>query len=272
MRVGLICRPTTPARRRDRRRRDRSSGAWRRSRRACFRPGCGGDEHLAVVAAGDDRRRRRSPPRECRRHGWRKPLLVVLAGDQQHRLLAEHEGRSAVEEMRGDHRRAGRDRAGALDDGRGVAERWSEYRHACCHRSSPRKREPRSPMLGLDLSSWVPACAGTTDFGATASIIPSGDRRLKTLADFVFRQIAADEHELAVARLAVLPGALVVAVEDHVHALEHEAVGIVLEIEDALAAQDRRAVLGDKLLDPGEELVGVERLSVLIENDCMSSS
>ena len=60
--------------------------------------------------------------------------------------------------------------------------------------------------------------------------------------------------------LAVLPGALMVAVEDHVHALEHEALGIVLEIEDALAAQDGRAVLGDELLDPGEELVGTERL------------
>ena len=51
-----------------------------------------------------------------------------------------------------------------------------------------------------------------------------------------------------------------VAVQDHVHALEHEAVGIVLEIEDALAAQDGRAVLGDELLDPGKELVGAERL------------
>ena len=51
-----------------------------------------------------------------------------------------------------------------------------------------------------------------------------------------------------------------VAVQDHVHALEHEAVGIVLEVEDALAAQDGRAVLGDELLDPGEELVGAERL------------
>ena len=85
-------------------------------------------------------------------------------------------------------------------------------------------------------------------------------RRLETLADFLFRQLAADEHELAVALLAVLPGPLVVAVQDHVHALEHEALGIVLEIEDALAAQDGRAVLGDELLDPGKELVGAERL------------
>ena len=39
----------------------------------------------------------------------REPLLVALVGDQQHRLLAKHEGRGAAEEMRGHHRRAGRD-------------------------------------------------------------------------------------------------------------------------------------------------------------------
>src|SRR3954463_13220034 len=88
----------------------------------------------------------------------------------------------------------------------------------------------------------------------------SRDDGLETLANLLFRQLAADEHELAVALLAVLPGALMVAVQDHVHTLEHEAVGIVLEIEDALAAQDGRTVLGDELLYPGEELVGAERL------------
>ena len=55
-------------------------------------------------------------------------------------------------------------------------------------------------------------------------------------------------------------GALMIAVEDHVHALEHEALGIVLEIQDALAAQDLRPVLGDELLDPRKELVRIERL------------
>ena len=56
------------------------------------------------------------------------------------------------------------------------------------------------------------------------------------------------------------PGPLMVAVQDHVHALEHEALGIVLEREDALAAQDARPVFSDQVLDPGKELVGVERL------------
>ncbi len=57
-----------------------------------------------------------------------------------------------------------------------------------------------------------------------------------------------------------------VAVEDHVHALEHEALGIVLERQDALAAQDVGPVLGDEVLDPGKELVRVERL-VGLERD-----
>ena len=51
-----------------------------------------------------------------------------------------------------------------------------------------------------------------------------------------------------------------VAVEDHVHALEHEALGIVLEGEDALRAQNVRPFLGDEILHPGKELVRVQRL------------
>src|ERR1700730_16870167 len=82
----------------------------------------------------------------------------------------------------------------------------------------------------------------------------------KALADHLFRHFAADENGAARALFAVLPGTLMVAVEDHVDALEHEALGIVLERQDALAAQDLLALLGDQILDPGEEFVGVERL------------
>src|SRR3984893_6383870 len=82
----------------------------------------------------------------------------------------------------------------------------------------------------------------------------------KALADHLFRHFAADENGAARALFAVLPGTLMVAVEDHVDALEHEALGIVLERQDALAAQDLLALLGDQVLDPGEELVGIERL------------
>ena len=64
-----------------------------------------------------------------------------------------------------------------------------------------------------------------------------------------------------------------IAVQDHVHALKHETLGVVLEIQDALAAQNVLALGRHQILHPGEKLVRVERLlSVLIETDCMSSS
>src|SRR5258708_14058109 len=50
-----------------------------------------------------------------------------------------------------------------------------------------------------------------------------------------------------------------VAVENHVHALEHEALGIALEGENALAAQNVLALLLDQGLHPGKELVRIER-------------
>src|SRR5215470_16282774 len=71
---------------------------------------------------------------------------------------------------------------------------------------------------------------------------------------------SADEDDAAFAFLARLPRALVVAVENHVHALEHEALVIVLERKDALAAQNVRPLDLHELLHPGKELVGVERL------------
>src|SRR4030088_966257 len=82
----------------------------------------------------------------------------------------------------------------------------------------------------------------------------------KALADHLFRHLAADEDGAARALFAILPGTRMVAVEDHMDALEHEALGIVLERQDALAAQNFLALLGDQVLDPGEEFVGIERL------------
>ena len=74
--------------------------------------------------------------------------------------------------------------------------------------------------------------------GMTPIVTSLSDTALKPLADFLFRQISADEHDAAFAFLALAPGALVIAVQNHVHALEHEALGIVLERQNALAAQD----------------------------------
>ncbi len=52
-------------------------------------------------------------------------------------------------------------------------------------------------------------------------------------------------------------GALMIALDDHVHALDDITLRIVLEGDDALEAQDVRPLrLGD-LLDPGEEALGV---------------
>src|SRR5262245_4179216 len=82
----------------------------------------------------------------------------------------------------------------------------------------------------------------------------------KSFPDLLLRQLAADEDDAAFAFLALLPRALVVAVEDHVHALEHEARGVVLERQDSLAAQDARPLLLHEVLHPGKELVGVERM------------
>src|SRR4051812_22996834 len=69
--------------------------------------------------------------------------------------------------------------------------------------------------------------------------VPSRQAGLEPLPDLVLRQLAADEDEAALALLAGLPRPLVIAVENHVHALEHEALVVILEGEDALAAQNR---------------------------------
>ena len=117
---GRACRPTRRPRRPARARRDRSSAAWRRWRASRLSPVGIGRHHLAVVAAGDDARavgRRRQDAAGV--HGTRR--CVAVRRDQQQRLLAEHEDRRAAEEMRGDHRRARRDGARALDEGDGVA-------------------------------------------------------------------------------------------------------------------------------------------------------
>ena len=71
----------------------------------------------------------------------------------------------------------------------------------------------------------------------------SGDAAFKALTDFIFGQIAPDEHDAAVANLVPAPGPLMIAVEDHVDALKHETLGIVLERQDAFAAQDVGPVL-----------------------------
>src|SRR5579864_6014356 len=88
----------------------------------------------------------------------------------------------------------------------------------------------------------------------------SSDAAFKAFTDRLLRQIAADEDDAAIAFLAFFPRPLMVAVEDHVHALEDEAVVVVLERQDALAAQDVRTFGLHQVLHPWEEFVRVERL------------
>src|SRR5215813_6151334 len=91
-----------------------------------------------------------------------------------------------------------------------------------------------------------------------ASLIRLRHALRETLADHLLWHVAADEDGAADPLLAILPRPLVVAVEDHVDTLEDEALGVVLEREDALAAQDLRSFLRHQVLDPGKELVRVE--------------
>src|ERR1700760_2339661 len=86
------------------------------------------------------------------------------------------------------------------------------------------------------------------------------DGALEALADLLLGEIAPDEDQAALARLALAPFALVIAVEHHVHALEHETLRIVLQRNDALAAQDVLPFRLHQVLDEREELVRIERL------------
>src|SRR5271166_1554476 len=81
----------------------------------------------------------------------------------------------------------------------------------------------------------------------------------EALADRLLRQFAANENDAAFAALVLAPGPLMIAVENHVDALEHEPVGIVLEREDPFGAKNLRPVLSDQSLYPGEETFGIER-------------
>src|SRR5215510_3301858 len=120
-------------------------------------------------------------------------------------------------------------------------------------------RQPGSRLRASQCPSWdtgCPACAGHDSTNAP----PSRHAAHEPFPDLLLRQLAADEDDAAFALLARQPRALMVAVENHVHALEHEALVVVLERQDALAAQNARPLRLHEVLHPGEEFVRVERL------------
>src|SRR5256885_17201035 len=92
--------------------------------------------------------------------------------------------------------------------------------------------------------------------GRTAS--SRGDTALKAVADHLLRQFATDENEAAFARFIIFPLTLMIALEHHVDALEHVAVVVAGESEDALGAQDLLPLAGYEALQPGHEFVRIE--------------
>jgi hypothetical protein len=87
-----------------------------------------------------------------------------------------------------------------------------------------------------------------------------GDAAIKSFCDLFAGQIAANKDDAAIALFVRLPGPLVIAVKDHVHALKDEALLVTFESKDAFAAQNVWAFLLHQILHPGKESVGVERL------------
>src|SRR2546426_400469 len=89
----------------------------------------------------------------------------------------------------------------------------------------------RSPSLAA-ATTGAPAAnrrvRSTTDgIFARASVMRRPELRhaaLKTRPDLLLRQVATDEDEAACALLAFVPRSLVVAVENHVHALKDESL------------------------------------------------
>src|SRR6185312_3674430 len=148
----------------------------------------------------------------------------------------------------------------------------------------PTRRSPSSPAnssvssprtnTGVDPRKCTPTTGASASNERTRSAsegricvsLTLGDAAFKALANSIFRKIASNEDGTAVALFVSTPRPLVVAVENHVHALEHEALGVILERQDSLASQYARAVFCDEILNPGKELVGIERL-VRLERD-----
>src|SRR6185312_15213620 len=88
----------------------------------------------------------------------------------------------------------------------------------------------------------------------------SGGAGEEAFLDFLAVEVAADQHEAAVALFALFPVALVISVEHHVHALDDETLRIVPEGENTLEPQDFWPFIGGKLVHPWKKLIGIERL------------
>src|SRR6185437_12372956 len=118
-----------------------------------------------------------------------------------------------------------------------ILTRFSPPSSANSNASSPRTKtgvEPRkcTPTIGARPLSDRTRSA-IDGIGKPVSLT-SGDAAFEALANFIRGQIAADENNAAVAGLVGAPGPLMVAIENHVYTLEHEAFRIVLERKNTL--------------------------------------
>src|SRR5262245_34065535 len=126
---------------------------------------------------------------------------------------------------------------------------------------SPNAKTALSPSHAAAVTCASAATGATRSFRevAGADADTSGRAGEEAPADRLLVQVAANEDDLRLARLAGLPVALQVALEHHVHALEDETLGLVLEGEDALGAQDIGALALHEIVDPGHERLGIDR-------------
>ena len=70
-------------------------------------------------------------------------------------------------------------------------------------------------------------------------------------------KVAADKDEAGFTLFVFLPWTLMIAFDDHVHALYHIALCVTFESNNALEAKDVRAVCLSDLLNPWEETVWI---------------
>jgi len=90
-------------------------------------------------------------------------------------------------------------------------------------------------------------------------LAPSGDAGRETGLKFVRIEVPANKDKFRIPDLAAAPRFAVVAFHQHMDTLKNEAVGAALEVENALRAQDRQALLPQQGANPLVEPVHVDR-------------
>jgi hypothetical protein len=73
---------------------------------------------------------------------------------------------------------------------------------------------------------------------------------LETCLQFLPVEVPANEHQPALTRLICPPGKLKIAIEQHVHALKHEAPWLIIEGEYPLGAENVRPLHRDEVPHP----------------------